>query len=144
MAQLTVIGEDGTRQQVSVTDSNTSIIVDEGVEEREFSPAVTQRVEFDGDPDMSTITTTCGEKENRTESETKADVVLEGVITKSQLQDFKNLNEGDRITVLSDIHDGEVIIKRMSVEQTADLVNYIPDGGQRELAFNFQLQLKEP
>lgn len=144
MAQLRVIGESGEIENVRVTESNTSLVVEEGTSETEFTPAVVQRVEFDGDPDMSTITTTCGEKENRNESETKADVVVEGVITDSQLQDFKNLDEGDRITLLSDIHDGEVIIKRMSVEQKADLVEFVPDGGESELAFGFQLQLKEP
>jgi len=144
MAQLRVIDETGTEQLVRVADSNTSLIVEEGTDEREFTPAVVQRVEFDGDPDMSTITTTCGEKENRNESETKADVIVEGVVVRSQLQDMKNLDEGDRITLLSDIHDGEVIIKRISIEQNSDLVEYVPDGGSPELAFSFQLQLKEP
>lgn len=144
MALLRVINENGVEEEVRVSDSNTSLVVEEGTTETEFTPAVVQRVEFDGDPDMSTITTTCGEKENRQESETKADLVIEGVITDSQLQDFKNLDEGDRITLLSDIHDSEVIIKRISIEQKADLVEFVPDGGESELAFSFQLQLKEP
>lgn len=144
MAQLRVINENGSEELVTVTDSNTSLLVEEGDDEREFVPAVVQRVEFDGDPDMSTITTTCGEKENRNESETKADVVIEGVITESQLEDVKTLDEGDRITLLSDIHDGDVILKRISIEQTADLVEYVPNGGTSELAFKLQLQLKEP
>lgn len=144
MAQLQVIDETGEPQLVRVSDSNTSLIVENGDDEFELTPAVVQRVEFDGNPDMSTITTTCGEKENRNESETKADIVVEGVVVRSQLQDMKNLDEGDRITFLSDVHDSEVIVKRVSIEQKSDLVEYVPDGGESELAFSFQLQLKEP
>jgi hypothetical protein len=145
MAQLRVIDENGNEQLVRVADSNTSLVVEEtGDTQTEFVPAVVQRVEFDGDPNMSSITTVCGEQENRQESETKADIVIEGVVVQSQLPDIKNLEEGQRITLLSDVHDSEVIIKRISIEQSADLVEYVPDGGQSELAFNFQLQLKEP
>jgi hypothetical protein len=144
MAVIRVIDEAGQTQEQRVADSNTSFVVERNNDEAEITPAVVQRVEFDGDPDMSTITTVCGEKENRQSSEKKADLTVEGVITESQLSDMKTIDEGDSITLLSDIHDARVIVNRISIEQKTDLVEFVPDGGTPELAFAFQLQLKEP
>lgn len=141
MAVIRVVNENGELEERRVGGSSTSIVVEGG---NDFDPAVVQRIEYDDAGQMSTISTVCGETENRRETSDKPDITLEGIVTESQLPDLKNISNGDRITLLSDIEDGDVIVRRVTVEQTADLVEFVPDGGTAELAFSFQLQLQEP
>jgi hypothetical protein len=142
MASLVIVNELGEQTQQEVISREFLVEVEDGAN---FDPAVTQRVEYDHRGQTSSITTVCGETENRRESDEQPDITAEGVVTQSQLQDLKDLKRGQQITVISDIHSGQVLVKRVTIEQSSDIVSYIPDGSdEEELAFSFQLQLGQP
>jgi len=141
MPSIRIIDEDGgglvERQVVS-----RSAVVSPN-DQPDFEPAVVQRVEYDHTGQSSSISSVCGETENRRETDEKPDISVEGIITEPQLEPAKALKEGQKITLISDVHQGEVFVKRLTIEQTADLTHYI-EGGNEQLAFTFQLQLKQP
>lgn len=139
MATLQVIGEDGTIQEREVISRNA--LVD--TEQEQFRPEVVQRVEYDHSGQSSSVTTVCGETENRRESDEKPAIAVEGVITEDQIEDAKALKNRDEATLVSDVHQGPVFVKRLTIEQNADVVSYRDESGE-QLAFAFQLQLKQP
>jgi len=108
-----------------------------------FVPAVTRRVEYDNKGVMSSITTDCGETENRREADEKPNITLEGIITESQIPAAKSLKSLNKIILISDIERGEMVIERVTISQDTDLLSYITNGNE-ELAFSFQMQLKQP
>lgn len=140
MASIRVINEAGELEVQDVVSREATVSPSD---RPDFTPAVTQRVEYDHSGQSSAITTTCGETENRRESDKKPDMTIEGILTEDQLEPAKQLKEGEEITLVSDIHQGQVFVKRLTIEQTPDLIHYIQDG-QEQLAFGFQLQLKQP
>lgn len=140
MPSIRVINDQGATVEQDVVSRDASVVPNEG---DPFRPAVTQRVEYDHSGQTSTNTTVCGETENRRESDRKPDMTIEGIITEPQLETAKQLEEGDQITLVSDVHQGQVFVKRLTITQEADLLYYI-ENGQEELAFSFQLQLKQP
>jgi YD repeat-containing protein len=145
MASIRVVNEDGEIEVREVISREATVYKynSEGDLQTEFEPAVTQRVEYDHSGQSSSITSVCGETENRRESDKKPDMTVEGVLVSDQLEEAKTLKQGDEITLVSDVYDGSVFVKRLTIEQTADLVHYI-DNGEEKLAFGFQLQLKQP
>lgn len=110
----------------------------------EIDPSVTQRIKFDNKGQMSSITSECGETENRRQGDNKAKLTVEGIIRESEIDDMRDLKNQETIRFVSDIFRGEVIVERLSIAQKSDLLYYKPDGGEQELAFSFQLQLKQP
>lgn len=140
MPSIRVINEQG-ELQVQETVSREATISPSNQDD--FTPAVVQRVEYDHKGQSSSVTTVCGETENRRTSDKKPDITIEGILTESQLPSAKQLKQGDEITLVSDVHSGNVYVKRLTIEQRSDLVHYIEDGDE-ELAFHFQLQLKQP
>lgn len=150
MTRVQVINEDGevvTRDVLSRDATIISYIVgvnDTEIYETEFSPAVVQSVEYDHRGQSSSITSVCGETENRRESDEKPDLTVEGIITEDQISDAKSLKRGEEITLISDVHEGTVFVKRLTIEQSNDIVRIIPEDGEEQLAFSFQLQLGEP
>jgi hypothetical protein len=140
MASIRVINEAG-ELEVQETVSREATVSPS--DRDDFSPAVTQRVEYDHSGQSSSITTVCGETENRRESDEKPDLTVEGILTENQLEQAKSLREGEEITFVSDVHSGNVFVKRLTISQEADLVHYI-ENGDEQLAFTFQLQLKQP
>lgn len=145
MPSIRYINERGEVDERSVLSRNAAIIPadDEGIDE--FVPEVVQRVEYDHSGQTSSITTVCGETENRRESDEQPDVTIEGIITSGNIPAIKSLKKGEEITLVSDIHQGSVLVKRVTIEQNADVTHYIPEeGGDEELAFKFQLQLGQP
>lgn len=143
MPRLRVVPPDnsGGTTTTKVLSRDASIVTDD---ENVFSPAVVERVEYDHTGQTSSITSVCGETENRRESDEKPDLTLEGVITEDQLTEAKRLKEGEEITLISDVHQGPVYIKRLTIEQSSDLVSFIGDDGEEKLAFSFSLQLGDP
>jgi hypothetical protein len=140
MPRITIIGEGG-KETASILSKSFSVIVDDG---EDFDPHVTQTVEYDHTSKESQITTDCGETENRRESDDKPDITASGILGKSQLESIKQLRKGDEVTVVSDIHNGPVYVRRTTITQESDLVSILTDSGEEELAFKFQLQLKQP
>lgn len=140
MPTITVINERGEYEQREVLSREATI----ETQTQSIGIAVPQRVEFDHEGAMSQIMTVCGETENRREGDKKPDLTVEGVITEDQLEPIKNLHRGQEIIFISDVDSNSVVIKRVTVEQNSDLVHYTPDGGERQLAFSVQLQLKYP
>jgi hypothetical protein len=141
MASVIIVNELGEQTQQEVISREFLVEVEDGTN---FEPAVTERVEYDHRGQTSSVTTVCGETENRRESDEQPDITAEGVVTQDQLQPLKDLKRGQRITVISDIHSGQVLVKRVTIEQSGDIVSYIPDSGEEKLAFSFQLQLGQP
>lgn len=157
MPTVTIRGEDGNIIEREVVDRGMAIVRDntdpgsidglQDIDESEsaiIEPAVTQRIEYDHEGKMSQITTVCGESENRREGDNKADITVEGVCTTEHLDDLKTLEEGQHLTLVSDLEQGEVIVRRITLEQNTDIIHFTPDGGEPKLAFGFQLQLKKP
>lgn len=145
MASIRVINEAGELELRETVSREASVYrYDESDElQDQFEPAVVQRVEYDHTGEMSQIRSVCGETENRRESDDKPDMTIEGVLTSSQLETAKGLREGEKIRLVSDIHQGDVFVKRLTITQESNLVHYVEDG-EEELAFSFQLQLKQP
>lgn len=142
MASLIIVDELGEPTRRDIISREFRVVVEDG---EDFDPAVTERVEYDHRGQTSSVTTVCGETENRRESDQQPDITAEGVVTQDQLQELKDLKRGQTITVISDIHSGQVLVKRVTIEQSSDVVSYIPDGSdEEELAFSFQLQLGQP
>lgn len=141
MPQIRILSDDrpGAIETTEVLSRNARIIRDDNA----FAPAVVQRVEYDHSGQTSSITSVCGETENRRESDEKPELSVEGIITEDQLAEAKALKEGDEITFVSDVHRGQVYIKRLTIEQSTDIVSYIDENGEEHLAFTFQLQLGE-
>lgn len=156
MGTVTVINENGEMVEQEVVNRGVALIQDaqlvgdgeyqdlNGDDQNIIEPAVAQRVEFDHKGAMSQIMTVCGETENRREGDNKPSITVEGVITNENLEAMKSLHKGQKITFVSDVDQGRVIIERVSIEQNTDVIHYTPDGGERQLAFVFQLQLKYP
>lgn len=140
MPSIRVINDQGDLQVREVVSRNATVSPQQG---DNFSPAVVQRVEYDHKGGSASVTTVCGETENRRSSDKKPDITIEGIITEPQLDTAKQLREGDEITLVSDVHQGRVFVKRLTIEQNSDIVEYI-ENGESELAFAFQLQLKQP
>lgn len=140
MVLITVVGEGGEEQRELLSKSFT-VARGDGPD---FEPQIVQTVEYDHTSKESQITTECGETENRRESDDKPDITASGIIGKSQLSNIKDLRKGQEVTVVSDIHSGPTYIRRTTISQEADLVSIQTDGGNEELAFKFQLQLKQP
>lgn len=110
---------------------------------QDFDPAVVQRLEYDHSGQTSSISSECGETENRRETDEEPAMTIEGVMTEDQLSQAKQLEEGQEITIVSDIHQGSVFVKRITIEQNTDIIHAYIDG-EEKLAFPFQLQLQQP
>jgi hypothetical protein len=141
MASVGVISEDGEVIEREVFSREANIASDNV---GEINPSVTQRIKFDNKGQMSSITTECGETENRRQGNNKPKITVEGIIVESEIDDMRSLKNEEEITFISDIFKGDVIVERLSIMQKEDLIYFKPDGEEQELAFNFQLQLKQP
>lgn len=140
MSSIRIINEEGELVEKEVVSRSATVSPDD---REDFEPAVVQRVEYDHTGQSSSISSTCGETENRRETDDKPDMTIEGILVEEQLEQAKNLKEGEEITLVSDVHQGQVFVKRLTIEQNQDLIHYIEDGVE-SLAFGFQLQLKQP
>lgn len=129
----------GVEEDNSTDDFDIDFDEQEGI----FYPAVAEEVEYDHEGAVSSITSTCGETENRRESDEQPDITIQGVLTESQLPEIKALKEGEQTTVISDVHSGRVLVKRVTITQSTDVID-IRMNGETELAFTFQLQLGQP
>jgi hypothetical protein len=71
------------------------------------------------------------------------ELTLEGIITEDKVAQMKALKRRANPVFISDLYKGEVYIKRVTIEQTSDLLYWVEDG-EKKLAFNFQLQTGKP
>ena len=108
-----------------------------------FRPTLTQRLEFDEKGKQSQTTTVCGDTVNRREGSNLPELTLEGIITEDKVAQMKALKRRSNPIFISDLYKGEVYIKRVTIEQTSDLLYWVEDG-EKKLAFNFQLQTGKP
>lgn len=142
MASIRVINDNGEVETQKVLSRGASVIP---ADREVFDPAVVQSVEYDHRGGSTSVTSVCGETENRRTSDKEPDITIEGVITDDQIPAAKGLKKGEEVTLVSDIHQGEVYVKRLTISQSTDIIHYIPDGEKNEqLAFTFQLQLGQP
>jgi len=147
MATIGVINDDGqeVEQRIFSKTANFEAQNSNGQTVVEFNPSITQRIKFDNKGQMSSITSECGETENRRQGDNKAKLTVEGIISgDDEVRAMRSLKNRETIQFSSDIFGGTVIVERLSIAQKSDLVYYKPNGGEKELAFSFQIQLKEP
>lgn len=151
MPRIRVLDDGGEIVEQETLSRQASIIYDDvdDIDDAEaddmLQPAIVERVEYDHKGQESSLTTVCGETENRREGDEKPDITVEGILTESQLPEAKQLEEGLETTLVSDVHTGRVYVSRLTIEQNMDVVEYIPDGSdESELAFTFQLQFSQP
>jgi len=141
MARLGIIADSGEQTTTEVISRKASI---NSEPTGEFDPSVVQRIKFDNKGQMSRITTECGESENRREADEKPKITVEGIITEDEIGPMRDLKNTENFTFVSDIFSGEVIVERLSITQSEDLLYVEMGGGEKELAFDFQMQLKQP
>jgi len=141
MPRVEIVDSDGVRQNAEIESRGGTVQADSvGT----FSPSVIEQIKFDNKGQMSSLTSVCGETENRREGDNKATVTVEGIIRESEIEAMRALKFEDQITFVSDIYRGDVIVQRLSITQSPDVLRFAPTSGEEELAFTFQLQLKEP
>lgn len=144
MTSIRIVDEVGEVVEREVLSRDAAVIPEDDNLER-FVPSVVQRVEYDHKGQTSSLTSVCGETENRREGDNNPDITIEGIVTTDEIPQAKQLKEGQEITLVSDVHQGQVFVKSLTIEQTQDLIHYIPDESDEEqLAFTFQLQLGQP
>lgn len=145
MTSIRIINEAGQLELRETVSRNAVVYRYDSQDQKQdqLEPAVVQTVEYDHTGQTSQITTVCGETENRRENDDKPDMTISGILTSSQLETAKALRDGEKVRLVSDVHQGDVFVKRLTITQDSDLVHYIEDG-EEELAFSFQLQLKQP
>jgi len=141
MPSVKIIDENGN-EDIREISSRTASIRSDNL--GQFSPSVVQNIKYDNKGQMSSITSECGETENRREGDATAKLTIEGIITESEINPMKSLKFQDQITFVTDMEKGNFIVERLSIKQSPDLLYYYPDGGEKELAFEFQLQIKQP
>jgi hypothetical protein len=107
-----------------------------------ISPAVTEKVKFDDEGEMSSITNNCGETENRRENDKLPKVTLEGYVTEYEHQDMKDLYKGQTVRLVSDVHTGPMEVKKVTITQNSDVVSLVADGFEA-LVFDYQVQLRQ-
>jgi len=140
MPSIGIINEDGVQVEQQVVSREASI---ESDARGEINPSIVQRVKFDHKGQMSSITSECGETENRRQADNNANITVEGLIQNDEINDLRSLKNEEEILFVSDIFSGNVIVERLSIVQSTDVL-YLKVGGEEELAFNFQMQLKQP
>lgn len=136
-----VIDDEGGRTTREIISRDAAL---QGDSIGQVAPSIVQTVKFDNKGQMSSLTSNCGETENRREGDNKPSLTVEGIIGESEIDNMRALKFQDTISFVSDVYRGDVIIKRLSIEQSADLLSIKPNGDEEELAFTFQLQLEEP
>lgn len=141
MVQLGIITDSGEQTTTDVISREASI---NSEPTGEFSPSVVQRIKFDNKGQMSRITTECGESENRREADEKPKITVEGILVEDEIGPMRDLKSTENFTFVSDIFSGPVIVERLAITQSEDLLYLQKSGGEKELAFDFQMQLKQP
>lgn len=136
-----IIDENGVQRTAEII-SREATIDTESVGTVE--PSVVQSIKFDNKGQMSSLTSVCGETENRREGDNKASITIDGLIRESEIDDMRALKFEPEIRFVSDVYRGNVIVKRLSISQDTDVLRFEPNSGDAELAFSFQLQLTEP
>jgi len=148
MPTITYVNDEGQVVEEELTSRRVTFVEggDDQIDqsEGEFRPAVVERLEYDHEGQMSSITTVCGETENRRESDEKPKIIVEGIVTESQIPQMQALKQLDAVTLVSDLYQGQVEIRRVTIEQTTDLIEAEFDDGETELIFAFQIQLRAP
>lgn len=144
MSTLKVINENGEIESVDVVGKEVTIVFDDGAQ---FEPAIVQRIEYDRESGISTMVKDIGSCDNKTshrmESDKKPHIALEGVLTENELSKAKQIKNQRNPTIISDLYEGGFVLSRLVIEQNSNLVEFIPNGGEPQLAFGFQMQIIE-
>lgn len=136
-----IIDSDGVRREANIQSRGGTV---NASNVGTFEPSIIQQIKYDNKGQMSSLTTVCGETENRREGDNKATLTVEGIIRESEIDDMRALKYEEEITFISDIYRGNVTVQRLSITQSTDVLRVAPNSDDEELAFSFQLQLKEP
>lgn len=140
MTTIDIVNENGDVVQQEFTINGAALTTPDG---ETFQPSVVQRLEYDAEGESSSIRTVCGDVEQRQEGADPPDIVMEGMLAESELDEAKSIRNQD-VTLVSGLHNGRTYVRRLTIEQTADTTYISLDGEDRELAFPFQMQLRQP
>lgn len=142
MSEIAMKGENGEIVEWRQFNREVAFVTDSKV----LQPAVVERLEWDHEGGMSQISfEACRKVENRRESDKHPDLTVEGIVSEDQARLLKSLPEQNRLILASELHKGDVIVKRTIIEQNTDVIHISIDGqSESQLAFPFQLQLKVP
>lgn len=144
MTSIRVINEYGEEVQKEIFSRGVTIVDGDMYNpDDEIKLDAAQRVEYDHQREVSTITTVCGESEARNESDDPPELTIEGTVGQDNMYRLKNIDRGQEVTVVTDLHYSSMLVRRVTVEQSSDVLS-INRNGEEELAFSFQIQLKEP
>lgn len=142
MALIEIINEVGEIVQQEMLSKSVTLNPDN---QDQFEPAVVESIRYDHKGQTSTVTNQCGEAESRRSGDELPDITIEGILTGDQLSDAKALKRNEEITLVSDIHQGQVFVKRLTIVQNSDLVHYRETTeAAPQLAFEFNLELGQP
>lgn len=141
MANIGIITEEGVQAERETVSRSATLRADD---DDGFQPSVIQEVSTDNKGEMSRIMTECGEAENRREGDNTEKVTVSGIITEDEIGSLKDLKNSEQFYIASDVYSGRVVVERLSITQSSDLLYYQESGGEKQLAFEFQLQLKQP
>lgn len=144
MVTVSVVNNNGDVVEQELISRPASLKAENDEQSQALDPSIVQRIKFDNKGQMSSITSECGETENRRQGNDKAKLTVEGIITADEIQQMRSLKNKERISFNSDVFQGIVIVERLSITQENDLISISLTGEKEKLAFKFQLQLKEP
>lgn len=114
-----------------------------------FTPSVVNFIEYDHKGTMGRtqrLASSGGECKttNRREADNGADITIRGIVQESEVDDLRQLKSEPNLALITDVHsEKNVIVKRLTLEQSSDLVD-VTKQGRTELAFRFKLTLKTP
>jgi hypothetical protein len=140
MAEIQVVNENGELVYRDVI-SKEVIIFGDG--DFQFEPSIVQNTEYDDKMKSSSVTTQCGETENRQEGEEKPSLTFECILTEEEKETAKLLKQQAELDVIADIDQDTYFCKRVTVSQSPDLKR-MRIGGQEHIAFSCQIQLRKP
>lgn len=149
MANVTVIGEDGSIQSFEPRRSSFRLRIDD----EWYEPAVTTEIEVESNQNQDTTGTLCGDKRTERTSEDPHQVMIRGICTNSGNPDeltadqlLWDVQEGDELSFTCDISDrfGLMTVSNVLVRQEQELVSVqTPITNGEQTAFRFQLQFGE-
>lgn len=140
MATVQIVREDGSIREFERYSKDVAIKLDN---RNIFEPAIVDRLEYDHSGEISKIHhENCVTTETRRESDDPPEIVIEGIVTENQLDTIKGLKVEPNPMIVSELYSGSFAVKRVTIEQRNDIVEYIPNGGDPKLAFRFQMQIE--
>jgi hypothetical protein len=105
-------------------------------------PAIVDEVDYEHEGEISSITTTCGETENRREADRNPTLTITGWVSELEMESIKSLDKGEEVRVVTDVHTKDMVVKKVNITQKSGDVG-IHIGNVAYLIFKFQVILRQ-